>query len=178
MSKLEFDKFRASILYVKDGNTFNAAVSVKTCCSTREVGGQCQWPRIAPAIVRLATANDAGRETITKAGCIGEMNDWEAYALWLGQKHSQRLWRELVSNSVIVITGFFIHCERQRTLEPCEYESDVVGAAMDEIWSSGKVAPVHVAGVREAHATDRDDGLAESGTHDAESPMGSSPRVI
>ncbi|KAG6109086.1 hypothetical protein E4U13_006110, partial [Claviceps humidiphila] len=77
---------------------------------------------VAPAILRLATANDAGLEIITKAGYIGEMNDGEAYALWLGQKHSQRLWRELVSNSMVVINGFLIHCERQRTSEPWEFD--------------------------------------------------------
>ncbi|KAG6069883.1 hypothetical protein E4U15_008284, partial [Claviceps sp. LM218 group G6] len=73
--------------------------------------------------------------------------------------------------SMIVIKGFLIHCERERTLEPWDYESDresSMGAAMEEIWNSGEVAPVQVAGVGDAHATDRDDGLAEGGIHDAD----------
>ncbi|KAG6071429.1 hypothetical protein E4U15_007483 [Claviceps sp. LM218 group G6] len=90
MSALECDTFRASILYVKDANACHRCGISQKLCNTREAGSLCQWPRIAPAILRLATANDAGREIITKAGYIGEMNDWEAYALWLGQKHSQR----------------------------------------------------------------------------------------
>ncbi|KAG5912757.1 hypothetical protein E4U61_007962 [Claviceps capensis] len=90
------------------------------------------------------------------------MNDWEAYALWLGQKHSQRLWRELVSNSMVVISGFLIHCERQRTSEPWEFDGDDVEAAMEEIWSSGTVAPAQEGGVGEAHASDGDGEAAES----------------
>ncbi|KAG6071995.1 hypothetical protein E4U15_007158 [Claviceps sp. LM218 group G6] len=122
MSELECDTFRASILYVKDANACHRCGIIQKLCNTREAGGQCQWPRIAPSILRLATANDAGLEIITKAGYIGEMNDGEAYALWLGQKLSQRLWRELVSNSMVVINGFLIHCERQRTSEPWEFD--------------------------------------------------------
>ncbi|KAG6104105.1 hypothetical protein E4U13_000209 [Claviceps humidiphila] len=89
MSELECDKFRASILYVKAANACHRCGLSQKLCKTREAECQCQWPKIARAILRLATVNDAGREIITKAGYIGEMNDWEAYALWLGQKHNQ-----------------------------------------------------------------------------------------
>ncbi|KAG5950989.1 hypothetical protein E4U57_007239 [Claviceps arundinis] len=75
MSALECDIFRASILDVKDANACHRCGISQKLCNTREAGSQCQWPRIAPAILRLATANDAGREIITKAGYIGEMND-------------------------------------------------------------------------------------------------------
>ncbi|CCE34814.1 uncharacterized protein CPUR_08753 [Claviceps purpurea 20.1] len=98
------------------------------------------------------------------------MNDWDAYALWLGQEHRQRLWRELVGNSMVVLSRFLLHCERQTKPElwDFEYANDEVGDLMEEIWSSGAVAPTQVAGVREAHAPERDAELAESCTHDAD----------
>ncbi|KAG5986567.1 hypothetical protein E4U52_000123 [Claviceps spartinae] len=165
MSKVECDQFRGKIRYAKDANAcYRCGISQKLC-HTREAEGECQWPRIAPAILRLATAYDAGREIITKAGYTGGMNDWSAYALWLGQMHSQRLWLELVSNSMVVISGFLLHCQRLMKLEPWDFDPEIdddVGDLMEEMWSSAPVAPARVAGVLEAHATDRDGEPAES----------------
>ncbi|KAG6312320.1 hypothetical protein E4U22_001872 [Claviceps purpurea] len=71
---------------------------------------------------------------------------------------------------MVVISRFLLHCERQMKPElwEFEFENGDVGDLMDEIWSSGAVAPTQVAGVREAHAPERDGELAESGTHDAD----------
>jgi hypothetical protein len=64
-------------------------------------------------VVRAAMGNPVGRKIIRQAGYEGQIDDWDAYALWLGQPHRLRLWRELASNSMVVIKGFLIYCRRE-----------------------------------------------------------------
>ncbi|KAG5954584.1 hypothetical protein E4U58_007559, partial [Claviceps cyperi] len=165
MSEDACDRFRATIRYLDGGKTCHACGISQKMCRTGEDGQRrCQWPRIAPAIVRLATANNVGRDIIREAGYMGDMDDWTAYALWLGQPHRLRLWDELVSNSMIVIKGFLIHCTREKSREPWEYETDEdmsIGAAMEEIWNSEEAALGQVTGVRHAYPTENDDEVAE-----------------
>jgi len=78
---------------------------------------------MATAIVRLATMNTFGRNIIRQAGYGGEMRDWQAYALWLGQAHRLRLWGELVSNSMVVIKEFLLYCKQEMGNEPWEADS-------------------------------------------------------
>lgn len=104
MSDEACDRFRATVRYLEGGKMCHACGISQTMCHTGEDGqNRCQWPRIAPAIVSMATTNNVGRNIIREAGYMGDIDDWTAYALWLGQPHRLRLWDELVSNSMMVI---------------------------------------------------------------------------
>ena len=65
---------------------------------------------MATQLTRLALACGVGRNIVRKAGYDGHRGDWTEYALWLGQTHRLRLWGELVSNSMVVISEFLIYC--------------------------------------------------------------------
>jgi hypothetical protein len=117
------DRFRATVRYLDGGKTCHACGISQKMCRTREIGqGGCQWPRIAPAILMLATTDTFGRNIIRQAGHPGELGDWRGYALWLGQPHRLRLWGELVSNSMMVIKDFLIYCKQEMKTEPWDAE--------------------------------------------------------
>ncbi|KAK0950983.1 hypothetical protein LTS01_025418, partial [Friedmanniomyces endolithicus] len=118
------NRFRATVLYLDGGKTCHACGISQKMCRTREAGrGGCQWPRIATAVVRLAMSNTIGRNIIRQAGYGGEMNDWQSYALWLGQPHRLRLWGELASNSMLIIKEFLVYCKQEMKGEPWDVES-------------------------------------------------------
>ncbi|KAK0926478.1 hypothetical protein LTR29_017851 [Friedmanniomyces endolithicus] len=118
------DRFRATVLYLDGGKTCHACGISQKMCRTREAGrGGCQWPRIATAVVRLAMSNTIGQNIIRQAGYGGEMNDWQSYALWLGQPHRLRLWGELASNSMLIIKEFLVYCKQEMKGEPWDVES-------------------------------------------------------
>ena len=124
MDEAACDQFRETIRYLDGSKTCHACGISQKLCRTREAGqGGCQWPRMATAIVRLATTNTFGRNIIRQAGYGDEMADWHAYALWLGQPHRLRLWGELVSNSMVVIKEFLLYCKQEMGDEPWEADS-------------------------------------------------------
>lgn len=124
MSEDACDRFRSTIRYLDGGKTCHACGISQKMCRTRESGqGGCQWPRVAPAILMLATTNTFGRNIIRQVGYVGESGDWKGYALWLGQPHRLRLWGELVSNSMVVIKDLLIYCKQEMKTEPWDAES-------------------------------------------------------
>jgi hypothetical protein len=153
MSEDACDRFRATIRYLDGGKGCHACGISQKMCRTRESGqGGCQWPRIAPAIVRLATTNTFGRNIIRQAGYPGELEDWKSYALWLGQPHRLRLWGELVSNSMMVIKDFLVYCRQEMKNEPWDDESigdEGMEAGIIEDLDGGGAALVQMAGVRD-----------------------------
>ena len=123
MSERAYDVFRKQIRY-SDGRTcFRCGISQKLCNTREEEQGQCQWPRIAAPVLRAAMASTIGRNIIRQAGYDGEMGDWNGYALWLAQPHRLRQWKELVSNSMVVITQFLMYCRQEMGGETEETES-------------------------------------------------------
>jgi len=163
MDEAACDRFRATIRYLDGGKTCHACGISQKMCRTREIGqGGCQWPRTAPAIVRLATSNTFGRNIIRQAGYRGEMEDWPSYALWLGQPHRLRLWGELVSNSMMVIKNFLVYCRQEMKNEPWDDESigdESMGVGIIEDLDVGEAAPVQLADVRDVAGSN--DGFAE-----------------
>lgn len=114
LSERACDEFRSLIRYLDGSRMCHSCGISQKMCRTREEGqGPCQWPRIAVVIIRAAMASAAGRSIIQKAGFDGAMGDWARCALWLGQCHRLRMWGELVSNSMIVVKEFLIHCSRE-----------------------------------------------------------------
>lgn len=158
------DRFRATVRYLDGGKTCHACGISQKMCRTRESGqGGCQWPRIAPAILMLATTNTFGRNIIRQAGHPGELGDWKGYALWLGQPHRLRLWGELVSNSMMVIKDFLVYCRQEMKNEPWDDDSigdESMGAGIIEEFECGEAAAVQTVGVRDRAAND--DIFAES----------------
>jgi hypothetical protein len=78
------------------------------------------------------------RSIVCRTGFKGQRGDWTEYALWLGQTHWLRLWGELVSNSIVVISEFLIYCAQQRgsneeseSGEAVEEEADMGGGKGD-----------------------------------------------
>ena len=108
------DGFRETIRYLNAGHTCHRCGISQRFCNTGEEGGICQWPHVAVPLARLVLACGVGRNIIRKAGYEGQRGDWTEYALWLGQTHRLRLWGELVSNSMVVISEFLIYCAQQR----------------------------------------------------------------
>lgn len=108
------ERFRQTVWHLDGSKTcFNCGISQKLC-NTKEKGqGGCQWPRVAIPLVRIAMGNTVGRNIIRQAGHEGGTQDWVAYALWLGQPHRLRLWKELVSNLMVVIKDFLIYCRQE-----------------------------------------------------------------
>ena len=116
MSEWTCDVFRKTIRHLGDSRTcFHCGVSQKLCNTREEGQGRCQWPRVAAPLVKMAMGCTMGRSIIRQAGYQGEMQDWEAYALWLGQTHRLRLWGEMASNSMVVIKEFLLYCRREMT---------------------------------------------------------------
>jgi hypothetical protein len=120
------DNFRETIRYLNTGHTCHRCGISQRLCDTGEEGGSCQWPRIAVPLARLALACGVGRNIVRKAGYEGQRGDWTDYALWLGQTHRLRLWGELVSNSMVVVSEFLIYCQQQRVSSE-EVDGDEVG---------------------------------------------------
>ena len=114
MSDEACNTFRERIGYLDPSRTcFRCGISQKLCNTKEEGQGRCQWPGVAIPVVRAAMGNTIGRNVVRRAGYDGGMDDWDAYALWLGQPHRLRLWREMVSNSMVVIRGFLIYCRQE-----------------------------------------------------------------
>ena len=114
MSDGACNAFRERTRYLDSSRTcFRCGISQKLCNTKEEGQGRCQWPGVAIPVVRAAMGHPVGRKIIGQAGYEGEMDDWDAYALWLGQPHRLRLWGELASNSMVVIKGFLIYCRRE-----------------------------------------------------------------
>lgn len=120
------DGFRETIRYLNAGHTCHRCGISQRFCNTGEEGGICQWPHVAVPLARLALACGVGRNIIRKAGYEGQRGDWTEYALWLGQTHRLRLWGELVSNSMVVMSEFLIYCAQQRESNE-EAEIDELG---------------------------------------------------
>lgn len=122
------DGFRETIRYLDAGHACHRCGISQRLCGTRTENGTCQWPRIAVPLARLALACGIGRNIIRKAGYEGERGDWGEYALWLGQAHRLRLWGELVSNSMVVISEFLIYCAQERdSVGEAGHEEDGIG---------------------------------------------------
>jgi hypothetical protein len=115
------DEFRAQVRYPDGRTCFRCGVGQKWC-NTREERGSCQWPRIAAPVLRAAMASTIGRNIIRQAGYDGEMDDWAAYALWLAQPYRLRVWKELASNSMVVIKEFVLYCRQEMRDEGGEHD--------------------------------------------------------
>jgi hypothetical protein len=133
------DSFRETIRYLHTSHTCHRCGISQRFCNTGEEGGSCQWPHIAVPLARLALACGVGRNIVRRTGFEGQRGDWTEYALWLGQTHRLRLWGELVSNSMVVISEFLIYCAQQRgsneeseSGEAAEEEADMGGGKGDE----------------------------------------------
>ena len=125
MSERACDEFREQVQYLDGGRAcFSCGITQKLCNTKEEEQGRCQWPWVAIPVVRAAMASTIGRNIIRQAGYKGGMGDWGAYALWLGQPHRLRVWKEMVSNSMVVIKEFLIYC-RQEMRDQIETEGVV-----------------------------------------------------
>ncbi len=106
----------------------------------------------------MAIGNTIGRNIIRQAGYGGEMQDWDEYALWLGQPHRLRLWREMVSNSMVVMKDFLVYC-RQEMKDRIDGEGEVESIA--ESKGEGRQLVETVMDVR--NSTDDDSAGHEAG---------------
>jgi superfamily II DNA or RNA helicase len=162
ISEPSCDDFRGKIRYLNAAHTCHRCGISQQLCHTRIEGGKCQWPHIAISVTRLALTCCIGRNIVRKAGYSGEMFDWEAYALWLGQPHRLRLWGNMVSNSMVVVSEYVIYCsqERQSMEELVEVgESEHSGSVYDESCTAAE-AEVEVEVEVEEESGDGQDGTA------------------
>jgi hypothetical protein len=158
------DRFRATIRYLEGAKTCHACGISQRRCRTGESGqGGCQWPRIAPAVLMLATTNTFGRNIVRKTGYAGEPDDWKSYALWLGQPHRLRLWGELVSNSMVVIKDFLVYCRQEMKKDPWDDEGSIDEEIAEAI-CGGKQQPVRTEGRDSIPVCKADEDKSDRGT--------------
>ena len=104
MTGMDVDNFRRG---VRDAGNCHSCrrcwMSQKWCATGQDVANRCQWPNIVIPVARAATANVDGLEVIRQCGFQGECEmSCQAYQVWLGQRHPERVWGEFLSNAMVV----------------------------------------------------------------------------
>lgn len=114
ISEQACDDFRTRIRYLDGSKTcYRCGISQRMCRTRVDSAAACQWPHVAIPVVRMAMTSTIGRNIIRQAGYEDDWEEWDAYALWLGQPHRLRVWGELASNSMVVIAEFLIYCSQE-----------------------------------------------------------------
>ena len=113
------DTFRGWIRYSsKAKGCHKCGISQKICETGQDGGRGCQWPGLAIAVLITAARDGVGRNIIAKAGFdnegFEEMTEWKRYARWCGQTREQRIWGEVMSNSMMVITEWVLYKWQER----------------------------------------------------------------
>ena len=56
---------------------------------------------------------------------LGGYQDWELYTRWLGKRYFQRIWRENISNRIVVLIRAIRFIESEENIE-CDISREVV----------------------------------------------------
>jgi hypothetical protein len=103
------ERFRRMIRFEEGTHScFKCGFSQKLCSTGAGEGGKCQWPNTAAAILRGIPSTRQGVTIVENAGFDGETSNAKEYAKWLGSRHRQRVWGELMSNATAVIIDFVV----------------------------------------------------------------------
>jgi hypothetical protein len=131
------ERFRRLIKFEESSHScFKCGFSQKLCNTGADKDRACQWPNVAAAILRGIPSTKRGVAIVSKVGFEGETAEAKEYAKWLGSRHRQRVWGELMSNASALIIEFIV--ERARTqagseaIDEDESTNDVVAFESNE----------------------------------------------
>jgi superfamily II DNA helicase RecQ len=103
------ERFRRLIKFEESSHScFKCGFSQKLCNTGIDGNGACQWPNVAAAILRGIPSTKHGGGIVKNVGFEGETADAKEYAKWLGSRHRQRVWGELMSNASALIIEFIV----------------------------------------------------------------------
>jgi superfamily II DNA helicase RecQ len=103
------DRFRRLIRFEESShNCFKCGLSQKLCSTGVDESRACQWPNMAAALLRGIPSTRQGGAIVKDVGFEGETADAKGYASWLGTRHRQRVWGELMSNASALIVKFVV----------------------------------------------------------------------
>jgi hypothetical protein len=103
------ERFRRLIKFEESSHScFKCGFSQKLCNTGIDENGACQWPNVAAAILRGIPSTKHGGGIVKNVGFEGETADAKEYAKWLGSRHRQRVWGELMSNASALIIEFIV----------------------------------------------------------------------
>jgi superfamily II DNA helicase RecQ len=93
---------------------FKCGFSQKLCNTGVGEDRACQWPNVAAAILRGIPSTQQGVAIVKNVGFEGETADAKEYAKWLGSRHRQRVWGELMSNATALVIEFIVERAKKR----------------------------------------------------------------
>jgi hypothetical protein len=104
---------------------------------------------VAAAILRGIPSTKQGATIVKTVGFEGETANAKEYAKWLGSRHRQRVWGELMSNASALIIEFIIESARRQTgIEAADEEEsrdDMVASENNEAFGSSGEAQLEQA---------------------------------
>ena len=126
----EVGEFRRGLRFERATHScFKCGFSQKICRTGVDSSEKCQWGGIMSRVVIAATRSPMGRGIIRRAGWKGELGGRETgegeekgeeeggwgkldgYREWLGWRHGNRIWGELMSNAMAVVLEFVLWSE-------------------------------------------------------------------
>ena len=144
------ERFRRLIKFEESSHScFKCGFSQKLCKTGVKEGEACQWPDVAAAMLRGIPSTKQGATIVKTVGFEGETVDAKEYAKWLGLRHKQRVWGELMSNASALIIEFIIESARRQTgIEAADEEEsrdDMVASENNEAFGTSGEAQLEKA---------------------------------
>jgi superfamily II DNA helicase RecQ len=119
------ERFRRLIKFEESSHScFKCGFSQRLCNTGVGEDRACQWPNVAAAILRGIPSTKQGVAVIKNAGFEGETADAEEYAKWLGSRHRQRVWGELMSNASALVIEFIVERAKRQAGTDATDEDD------------------------------------------------------
>jgi superfamily II DNA helicase RecQ len=144
------ERFRRLIKFEESSHScFKCGFSQKLCKTGVKEGEACQWPDVAAAMLRGIPSTKQGATIVKTVGFEGETADAKEYAKWLGLRHKQRVWGELMSNASALIVEFIVESARRQTgIEAADEEEsrdDMVASENNEAFGTSGEAQLEQA---------------------------------
>jgi superfamily II DNA helicase RecQ len=109
LTQATLDEFRRGIRYDEDGSYAcrKCGVQQRLCGRDKAELGRCRWPNVLVPVVRAAIREAEYWRLARKLGYKGRTGEGiralSEYGAWLGERHRERLWGQLVSNGMMLI---------------------------------------------------------------------------
>jgi superfamily II DNA helicase RecQ len=161
------ERFRRLIRFEESSHScFKCGFSQKLCSTGVDEGSACQWPNVAAALLRGIPSTRRGSAIVEEVGFEGETADTKGYASWLGTRHGQRIWSELMSNASALIVKFIV--ERAKIRAEAD-ATDVDDFRIDNDAGSEDVDAADIANEAEAAQTIDRGVVARAANYDIQS---------
>lgn len=119
------ERFRRLIKFEESSHScFKCGFSQKLCETGVAEARACQWPNVAAGILRGIPSTKQGVALVKNVGFEGDTADAKEYAKWLGSRHRQRVWGELMSNASALVVGFIVERTKRQAVTDASHEDD------------------------------------------------------